>query len=105
MCSSMSRSVRVGLAAVAISVCGVARADVTRVYEWSENGGRPVISNALPPASIKQYTIQTLKVPPLSAEQHARIEKSLAAYRAALATPVPRSPDAPMTVALSDNCY
>jgi len=102
MCALMYPMVRAGVAAAAIGVCAAASAEVVRVYEWSENGGTPVISNASPPASVKQYTIQSMRVPALSAEQRARIERSLAADRAALAAPVPR-PHAPVTLALRDD--
>lgn len=91
--------VRAGVAVVAIGACGAVSAKVVRVYEWSENGGTPVISNASPPKSVKQYTIQTMKVPARGADQRARIEHSLAAYRAVLTAPVPK-PDAPVTLAL-----
>ena len=80
MCALWSRAVRAGVAAVAIGVCGVASASVVRVYEWSENGGTPVISNASPPASVKQYTIQTFDVPPVGAAR----PRSPNAHRAAL---------------------
>jgi len=80
MCALRSRAVRAGVAAVAIGACGVASASVVRVYEWSENGGTPVISNASPPASVKQYTIQTFDVPPVSAAR----PRSPNAHRAAL---------------------
>jgi len=63
MCISMCHLLRTGIAAVAIAAWGAASADVVRVYEWSEDGGTPVISNAAPPASVRQYTIQTETVP------------------------------------------
>lgn|SRR5512143_225703 len=99
MCTLRCQMVRVGVAVVAIVACGAVSAKVVRVYEWSENGGTPVISNASPPTSVKQYTIRTMQVPARSADQRARIEHDLAAYRAVLTAPVPK-PDAPVTLAL-----
>lgn len=88
-----TRLFRIGLAFTAISACTVASASVVHVYEWSERGGTPVLSNAMPPPDIAQYTIQSVAVPPLSKAQRDRIQRSLAADRAALEAPPRRQPD------------
>ena len=92
---------RIGLAFTAISACAAASASVVRVYEWSERGGTPVLSNAMPPPDIAQYTIQNVAVPPLSKARRDRIQRSLAADRAALEAPPPKPPDDPVLSALA----
>ena len=96
-----TRLFRICLTVTAISACAAASASVVRVYEWSERGGTPVLSNTMPPPDIAQYTIQNVVVPPLSKAQRDRIRRSLAADRAALEAPPPKPPDDPVLSALA----
>ncbi|HVO08543.1 MAG TPA: hypothetical protein VMT83_17250 [Burkholderiaceae bacterium] len=96
-----TRLFRICLAVTAISACAAASASVVHVYEWSERGGTPVLSNAMPPPGIAQYTIQDVVVPPLGKAQRDRIQCRLAADRAALEAPPLRQPDDPGLSALA----
>jgi hypothetical protein len=50
---------------VAVSVCALpATSTTTRVYQWHQPDGTPVMSNAPPPSNISTYTVRDVDVPP-----------------------------------------
>jgi hypothetical protein len=76
-----------------------ASASVTRVYEWHEPGGQPVLSDVAPPPNIGKYTIRDVRTPTLTKKENAAIARQLALDHAILVASA-ASPDDDIATAL-----
>ena len=71
-----------------------ASSSTTRVYQWHQPDGTPVMSNAPPPSNISTYTVRDLDVPAPSRPARVAIAQPRASARAVPSEPAPATDDA-----------